>query len=132
VAVLNGDPAGPGPGDEQLRNRYGLNFRVSDPPFVIGEAQLRRNGGKEDAGLSTTLKLGGWGHFGQFDDQRFAVGGALLADPTGSQIPIRRSEEHTSELQSRQYLVCRLLLEKKKNNPQQKHIIELTHPDPYR
>src|SRR3712207_7969829 len=27
-----------------------------------------------------------------------------------------RSEEHTSELQSRQYLVCRLLLEKKKNN----------------
>src|SRR3712207_6909485 len=28
--------------------------------------------------------------------------------------PRRRSEEHTSELQSRQYLVCRLLLEKKK------------------
>src|SRR3712207_9264858 len=29
--------------------------------------------------------------------------------------PSARSEEHTSELQSRQYLVCRLLLEKKKN-----------------
>src|SRR5438445_8318128 len=29
-----------------------------------------------------------------------------------------RSEEHTSELQSRQYLVCRLLLEKKKNHNQ--------------
>src|SRR3712207_7888286 len=28
---------------------------------------------------------------------------------------LRRSEEHTSELQSRQYLVCRLLLEKKKS-----------------
>src|SRR3712207_7410978 len=28
-----------------------------------------------------------------------------------------RSEEHTSELQSRQYLVCRLLLEKKKSSP---------------
>src|SRR5947209_15948964 len=28
-----------------------------------------------------------------------------------------RSEEHTSELQSRQYLVCRLLLEKKKDTP---------------
>src|SRR3712207_6949008 len=28
---------------------------------------------------------------------------------------VARSEEHTSELQSRQYLVCRLLLEKKKN-----------------
>src|SRR3712207_8167397 len=31
-----------------------------------------------------------------------------------SQIRATRSEEHTSELQSRQYLVCRLLLEKKK------------------
>src|SRR3712207_6903077 len=30
-------------------------------------------------------------------------------------LPVLRSEEHTSELQSRQYLVCRLLLEKKKN-----------------
>src|SRR3712207_7073951 len=30
---------------------------------------------------------------------------------------LRRSEEHTSELQSRQYLVCRLLLEKKKTSP---------------
>src|SRR3712207_7189724 len=30
--------------------------------------------------------------------------------------PIARSEEHTSELQSRQYLVCRLLLEKKKQS----------------
>src|SRR3712207_8712008 len=33
--------------------------------------------------------------------------------------PRKRSEEHTSELQSRQYLVCRLLLEKKKNKIKQ-------------
>src|SRR3712207_8641519 len=32
----------------------------------------------------------------------------------GRDVPLQRSEEHTSELQSRQYLVCRLLLEKKK------------------
>src|SRR3712207_8644029 len=31
-------------------------------------------------------------------------------------LPLARSEEHTSELQSRQYLVCRLLLEKKNKN----------------
>src|SRR3712207_6970145 len=31
-----------------------------------------------------------------------------------AELPLVRSEEHTSELQSRQYLVCRLLLEKKK------------------
>src|SRR5258707_9551804 len=32
----------------------------------------------------------------------------------GGRLQLKRSEEHTSELQSRQYLVCRLLLEKKK------------------
>src|SRR3712207_7235927 len=40
-----------------------------------------------------------------------------LADRVGEESLISRSEEHTSELQSRQYLVCRLLLEKKKNPP---------------
>src|SRR3712207_7143977 len=60
-----------------------------------------------------------------------AVGGlgppVDLRDGEGSGVPAlgqrdgvdgrlgRRSEEHTSELQSRQYLVCRLLLEKKNN-----------------
>src|SRR5947209_8924387 len=39
-----------------------------------------------------------------------------LHDATAGQTIVQRSEEHTSELQSRQYLVCRLLLEKKKNN----------------
>src|SRR3712207_8958477 len=38
---------------------------------------------------------------------------AAQLEPAG--IFTDRSEEHTSELQSRQYLVCRLLLEKKKN-----------------
>src|SRR3712207_8467738 len=44
-----------------------------------------------------------------------AMSGPLSADPR------LRSEEHTSELQSRQYLVCRLLLEKK-NKPSITHI----------
>src|SRR3712207_7728888 len=46
-----------------------------------------------------------------FDDE---IPGVAKLDPDllGA---LRRSEEHTSELQSRQYLVCRLLLEKKKN-----------------
>src|SRR3712207_7688971 len=43
------------------------------------------------------------------DGTRRAACNSGLADSA------RRSEEHTSELQSRQYLVCRLLLEKKKN-----------------
>src|SRR5687767_15650728 len=42
---------------------------------------------------------------------------------------ISRSEEHTSELQSLAYLVCRLLLEKKKNNKNRnhKHTKDQTH-----
>src|SRR3712207_8643361 len=36
-----------------------------------------------------------------------------------------RSEEHTSELQSRQYLVCRLLLEKKKNKYNHKNEVTI-------
>src|SRR3712207_8714608 len=38
----------------------------------------------------------------------------VRAPPDGLAVVRLRSEEHTSELQSRQYLVCRLLLEKKK------------------
>src|SRR3712207_7014687 len=48
------------------------------------------------------------------NDQRpFALAGYDVFDGNGK---VRRSEEHTSELQSRQYLVCRLLLEKKKQS----------------
>src|SRR3712207_8699466 len=39
-----------------------------------------------------------------------------------------RSEEHTSELQSRQYLVCRLLLEKKKTNTHYHFNTCVAHP----
>src|SRR3712207_7101861 len=38
-----------------------------------------------------------------------------------------RSEEHTSELQSRQYLVCRLLLEKKKHKIKNPDTISIRH-----
>src|SRR3712207_7196882 len=40
----------------------------------------------------------------------------------------RRSEEHTSELQSRQYLVCRLLLEKKKKKSTTTHSRQTINP----
>jgi len=91
LAVFNGDPAGPGTDDADQRNRYGLNFRVHDPVLIIGEAQFRANQGPEDSGLARTLKLGGWGHLGGYDDQRFADDGSLLADPAGSGIPAKRS-----------------------------------------
>src|SRR3712207_8602561 len=45
----------------------------------------------------------------QYGDHQSTTGHAPCSLPASA-----RSEEHTSELQSRQYLVCRLLLEKKK------------------
>src|SRR2546422_6982805 len=48
---------------------------------------------------------------------------AHRAEPLGEVVAVRqhRSEEHTSELQSRLHLVCRLLLEKKKKQNRQGH-----------
>ena len=90
-AAFNGDPAGPGaPGEEQLRNRYGLNFRVPDPAFLMAEGQFRRNQSPEDTGLATMLKLGAWSHLGEFEDQRFAIDGSLLAESLGAGLATRR------------------------------------------
>src|SRR3712207_8620909 len=49
------------------------------------------------------------------DIPHVAIAGLVDAVALRCGEPSRRSEEHTSELQSRQYLVCRLLLEKKNN-----------------
>src|SRR5687768_18009247 len=51
--------------------------------------------------------------------------------PVPSPEDVRRSEEHTSELQSRLHLVCRLLLEKKKYNANTTHHIHAIYPSPY-
>src|SRR3712207_9050306 len=74
---------------------YTTLFR-SERARLAGQRHLGERG--EVAG-DEVLYLAGWGHVAPF-------GHLLLAN-------LLRSEEHTSELQSRQYLVCRLLLEKK-------------------
>src|SRR3712207_8641153 len=51
------------------------------------------------------------GHHGRYHNHHLLP---VRGVPEVSRPLRRRSEEHTSELQSRQYLVCRLLLEKKK------------------
>jgi porin len=87
LGVFNGDPAGPGEGDPQTRNRYGLNFRVQDPAFVIAEGQYRYNQDKGAAGLAGAIKLGAWGHFGRLDERSFDTGGLSSADPASSGQP---------------------------------------------
>src|SRR3712207_6867127 len=54
----------------------------------------------------------------------------FLGTSGAEELDLVRSEEHTSELQSRQYLVCRLLLEKKKTHYYR--TTPFTSPYPYR
>src|SRR3712207_7910920 len=50
------------------------------------------------------------------DGVEYLLENVEISEPEILMQEAERSEEHTSELQSRQYLVCRLLLEKKKKN----------------
>src|SRR5258707_9446448 len=61
---------------------------------------------------------------GQPEHRDAGGAGAAAGDRSGDGPADSRSEEHTSELQSRQYLVCRLLLEKKKKKNSKKCIKE--------
>ena len=89
AAVFNGNAAGPGDGDPQLRDHHGLAFRVSDPPWIIGQVRFDYAldiGGRPLAGNFTP---GAWRHFGQFDDQRFTAERLSIADPAGTGIPAK-------------------------------------------
>ncbi len=73
AAVFNGDPAGvyrPGVNNilPQLRDRGGTDFRLSDPPLVIAEAQYAYNQEKDSKGLPGTIKVGYLHHFESFPD----------------------------------------------------------------
>ena len=81
LSVLNGDPAGPGLNDPEMRNHYGLNFRVNDPPYLITEFQYRYNQDPKATGLAGGVRVGGWHHFGTFEDLRFDTNGVSLASP---------------------------------------------------
>ncbi len=86
TAVFNGDPAGPGSGNPQVRDPSGTSFRIGDGAFVISEAAYALNQEKDATGLPATFKLGGWYNSGSFADQHFDTTGRSLADPASSGI----------------------------------------------
>jgi porin len=93
AGLFNGDPAKPGTGDAQARDRHGLNFRVTDPPFVIGEAQVKY-GEPQGPLLPGMLKFGGWAHFGHFNDLRFGTDFVSLAAPTSNGFPFQHRKDY--------------------------------------
>src|SRR5258707_10672508 len=108
---------------QRLRHHVGEFVLLDGPPNVEEEASARPQG---PARLPVSLDLVGKEHHAELashdieatiaERQRERVGLFPLDPALGLSPRCLRSEEHTSELQSRQYLVCRLLLEKKKES----------------
>jgi porin len=93
LGLYDGNPAGPGSGDPQERDPNGLDFRVTDPPLLIGEGQYSYNL-DANAGLAGTVKVGIWDHFGTFADERFDTAGVPLAAPASNGIAQRLSGDY--------------------------------------
>jgi porin len=86
AAVYNGDPAPPGAGDPQLRDKGGTAFRLNDHALAFGELWYSIN---QDSGLPGTYKLGGWYDSGNFSNQLYATNGLSLANPLSSGVALR-------------------------------------------
>src|SRR3712207_7298701 len=83
-------------------------------PYTTLFRSLQKPRGDEHAGMVGAV-LGEEEQSGSYEIRAVTRKGEGYSYPGARSRKRLRSEEHTSELQSRQYLVCRLLLEKKKN-----------------
>src|SRR3712207_7163925 len=87
-------------------------------PTLFRSEQVQADGHRDTAGeCARRFQAAGRQRASRADERERDAGfGRRIRQAAGRQesARFRRSEEHTSELQSRQYLVCRLLLEKKK------------------
>jgi porin len=89
AALFNGDPSGAGfTGLQEILDPSGLNFRLRDPPLLMAEAQYAYNQEKNSLGPPGSINVGGWSHFGKFNDQRRGTDGLSLANPLSNGIPI--------------------------------------------
>src|SRR5439155_10796151 len=85
------------------------------------------------AGARSVKKLGNRACGKPVDDRCISCGASRAADFFSGRVRRKknRSEEHTSELQSRGHLVCRLLLEKKKQSLRTARISSTTYAAPF-
>lgn len=94
LAIFDGNAAGPGAADPQIRNPNGLAFRVNDPPLAIGQVRYGFDLGEEGIRLPAAIEAGGWYHAGPFNDQQFTAQGISLANPLGSGAPGQLQANH--------------------------------------
>lgn len=89
LGLFNGDPSGSGfnVALSEIDNCCGINFRLRDPPLLIGQAEFTYTLPVMAQGLAGKVRIGGWHHFGQFNDQFFSSDGLPLADPKSTGIP---------------------------------------------
>jgi porin len=91
-AAFNGNPAGPGLGNPELRDSSGALFRLGDGVYTIAEAQWAIDSGKNDGGPPITLKVGGWYHNKATPNQFFATDGLTGVSPASAGSPIARED----------------------------------------
>jgi porin len=94
LALFNGDPANPGPGDPQRRNNDGLTFRTNGGAFVMAESAYKTSLDLGAGDLPSTFKVGAWFHNDDFGDQHFDNTGRSLASPESTGIPAIRSNNY--------------------------------------
>ena len=76
LGLFNGDP-----GNQATVNRTGTNFRVNDPPLADGRNTVSLQSGQGIPRPGRNFRLGGWHHFGKFDDLKIRPAGYSLAHP---------------------------------------------------
>lgn len=92
-AVYNGDPAPPGAGDPQLRDRHGTAFRLNDHTLSLAELWYSPRLLKS-LSMPATYKLGAWVATGSFADQLYDTAGLSLANPASTGLPLQHATDH--------------------------------------
>src|SRR3989449_2221050 len=112
-----------------MHHRHTVTAVVTGKPVEMGGSLGRREATGRGCMIVTREALGKLGM--TLKGARVAVQGFGNVGSVAAELMAQRSEEHTSELQSRLHLVCRLLLEKKKKNTDDSHTPHATsthHP----
>jgi porin len=92
-AVYTDDPAPPGSGDPQLRDRHGTAFRLNDHALSFTEMWYSP-ASLTSQGLPGTYKLGMWFATGPFADPLHSTDGLSLANPASNGIPLTHSGDY--------------------------------------